>query len=1172
MAVNWTPAQRQVIDAEGKTLLVSAAAGSGKTAVLTARIIERLTAPGSEADLSRMLIVTFTKAAAAELKERIAAALQSRLAESPTNARIKNQLMRLERAHISTIHSFCYDVVRGNFEKLGISAAARVAEPGEMAILRRDVMDQTVEEYYNLAPESCDIADFPAFCENFITVQDEKLCDVMLALYEKLSVYPEGIGFLLKERESPEEFLEGSFGSLIRREMDGMLAHFEKIYADACEYFDDGGVFAKNYLPAFSADLADIRALRDALAQGYDGCRAALQDYSRVSLGRGVKAAMQTDESLFFKEARDDYASERTRFAESFFSLKKEEIREAEERNRQLFADVYRLLSAYERRMDGEKRERGILDFNDLERLTYRLLYDENGALTPSAAELSARFDEVYIDEYQDVNALQDRIFAAVSRPDNRIMVGDIKQSIYGFRGASPEIFAGYRKRFPSYAPDSPDKAGTIFLSHNFRCDRPVIDFCNRVCGMLFRQGDELIPYGDEDDLVLGKSDGGDAPVEVALLPKSEEEGENAEAAYVCARIGELVRSGVRPGDICILMRSVKDRTEPFEAGLKQLSLPSENSVARDFFGNAEVLLMLCLLNCIDNPTRDIYLAGALKSPLYGFTLDDLVRVRRHQKEGALIDALRGYTEETGFAAGRYFLEKLAQYRKAAEGLSVDKLIWLIYRDSGLLGLVYEGEGNVPKTRRANLMLLYQYARSFEGGSFRGLYKFIQYINNLLESGEKIKGADSGADAGSAVRIMSVHQSKGLEFPVCFLCGTAKKFNLRDASDPVLFTRDTAAAAKMRHESGFAFYDTPMRRAAGAAMKREMIQEEMRVLYVALTRAKNRLFVTACDKEPEKLLEHCASGAQYWTAYSLCRSGSFIEWILSALHGGSSDAFCRISIGGETEFPEKEKAGAIAPASEQHDSVGAELPEIMRERFSFVYPGAALTAVPAKLSVSALNPAVLDDEEDGAHLESDAPRLKAKPRFLEDRAQAAYASPSERGTATHVFMQFCDYRSVLRDGVEAELSRMREQGFMTDAMADMCYREQLRRFFAGPLCAEILASKKVWREIRFNIHLPAEDFTGSEEKKKQFSGEQILVQGVVDCLYLDRAGKLCLVDYKTDYIPPELRGDSAAASAMLLARHSRQLEYYRIACERMLRMPVERVWLYSFGMGEAYAL
>jgi len=1172
MAVNWTPAQQQVIDARGKTLLVSAAAGSGKTAVLTARIIGRLTEPGSEADISRMLIVTFTKAAAAELKDRISAALREKLAENPTNTRLASQLMKLGRAKISTIHSFCYDVVRANFERLGISASVRVADETEMVILNRDVMDAVVEEYYSMDPARCDIADFPAFCEQFITLQDERLCDIMLELYDKLQVYPEGIDFLLNGETGEEEFFHTSFGRVIRREMGEMLAHYRRIYADALEEFADGDVFEKNYLPAFSADYDYICRLIAALDGSYEDCRAVMSSYSKVTLGRGVKAAMQTPESQFYRDARDSFGKQRAAAQERYFSLTPGQIRSAMAENAAVFADVHRLLSAFRRRLDAEKLERGVVDFTDLERMTYRLFYDEQGELTPTAREMAARFDEIYIDEYQDVNALQDRIFAAVSRPDNRFMVGDIKQSIYGFRGASPDIFAGYRERFLPWeeAGDRPEAA--IFLSSNFRCDRPIIDFCNLVCGTAFRRGSTALPYSDRDDLILGKTGGGEVPVEVAVLPAGQE-GSDPEVEFVVSRIGQLVAEGVPPGDICILLRSAKGESARFEDALKTLSVPCTSSVSRDFFGNAEVLLMLCLLNCIDNPSRDIYLAGALKSPLYGFTLDDLVRIRRETKGGSLYAALVNYTAANDFAPGRYFLDKLAEYREAARGLPVDRLIWLIYRDSGLLSMVYDRDEGSPGIRRANLMLLYEYARQFEGGSFRGLYKFIQYINSIIESDQTLQTARPAAEGAGAVRIMSIHQSKGLEFPVCFLCGTGRKFNERDAAKSHLFSRETAAVTKLRDPGGFAAYDTPMRRAAAASIRRSGIDEEMRVLYVALTRAKSRLIVTAADKEPEKLLETSAASAKYLSPYAYAQSPTYIGWILSALSAGGQGDFCRlITEGGAIEPPlidKNEKAGAIEPALEDPQAVRRQL----LERFSFVYPHRALTDVPAKLSVSRLFPEVLDQPEEGtAQLEQEVPEMRSLPRFMEESSAPERAGGARRGTATHVFMQFCDLERAAEQGVEKELARLVENQFMTQEMADLCYIGQLKTFFRSSLCEAIRTSRQVWRELRFNIRLPAGEFTADAARREEFADEQILVQGVVDCLFLDREGKLCLVDYKTDYIPPELREDPEAARAMLRQRHRLQLGYYRVACERMMRRPVDRVWLYAFGLGEAFLL
>lgn len=1183
MAIKWTEAQNTAIGSRMKTLLVSAAAGSGKTAVLTARIISRLTDPENPADISRMLVVTFTKAAAAELRERIQKALSDALCANPLSRALSRQAVKLGRAKICTIHSFCYDIVRTNFERLGIGANVRVADDTEIKIIYADAMERTVNELYDAQPDASVIRDFAAFADNFITDRDDRLNDIMNGIYVKVRSYPEGIEFIKKSADvlfsvSTEDFMSSRHGKIISGDIKKQLAYFLSVYSDAVDYLSDGGVYAKNYLPAFEYDAEFIKSLGSALENSnYCNIRILLNSYNRPKLGSGVKMDMQTEETDFLRKVREDFNVQRKAITDKYFSSGEAEISQNMLKTAQLCRDTYTLLSLFENRLNSEKRTRGIVDYSDLEQMTYSLLY-KDGVITDFARETALRYDEIYIDEYQDVNELQDKIFSAVSNEHNRFMVGDIKQSIYGFRGASPEIFSDYRDRFPKCG-EKEAGANTLFLSDNFRCDRSIIDFTNIIFKCLFKNSS--VPYYDEDRLIYSKNDDGHktAKTEVAVI-KNDKDAENddgevnssGEASYVVNRIRTLIAEGYRPKDITILLRSAKNNARAFETELAKLNLPYYNGVTRDFFENAEVLLMLCMLNCIDNPTRDIYLAGALKSPLYGVTLDELVMIRTHGGDGSLYDALKIYTEENNFEKGSYFLDKLKQYRKYAEGQPVDRLIWFIYRDTAIMSLIYDTDktGSGKNVRRANLMLLYEYARRFESSSFRGLYNFIRYVNDIIDERETLETAKLSSESDDAVKIMTIHQSKGLEFPVCFLCGADKKFNQADITPNLLINRVSGMASKLRDSTGFARYDTPMRRAVAVTITENSLDEEMRVLYVALTRARERLIITASCSEPQKLIDTCAAAARYVSLYSLMQSPSYIKWILTALKTEAHDDCCEINIiDGMTVIPVRENA-FLQPehAAECDDMTVDEYKHIIKERFDFRYPSMYLTKIPAKLSVSELYPSILDKTDTSAALKSanEVRVLRERPMFMEESPDKA--SAAERGTATHVFMQFCDFSRTERYGVKNELLRLVTENFIPSSSAELVYINQVETFFNGQLYAEIKSSLKIWREIRFNIKLPASDFSTDVKTKELVTGEYILVQGVIDCFFYDKNDRLVIVDYKTDYISRETRENPDKAKSILTERHRLQLSYYKAACERITRRPVDAVYIYSFGLGD----
>lgn len=1190
MAMKWTKAQETAIDSRGRTLLVSAAAGSGKTAVLTARIIKRLMDPHNPIDISRMLVVTFTKAAAAELRSRIQKALSEEITANPSNHALSRQAVKLGYAKICTIHSFCYDIIRSNFEQLGIGANVRVADDTEIKIIYSDVMERVINELYDAQPESCIINDFAAFADNFITDRDERLNDIMNGIYNKVRSFPDGVEYIKKSSEymisaSSEEFLNSRFGVIISDDIKKQLEYFISVYSDAIIYLAGEAVYEKNYLPAFEYDLNFMNNLNRLLDKGiYSEIKIFLNSYNRPKLGSGVKKEMQTDETDFYRKVRDDFNTQRKIILDRYFSLDEIQIKENMLKTAQLCHEIYMLLRLFEEKLIAEKKSRCIVDFNDLEQMTYKLLY-KDGLPTSFAREQALRYDEIYIDEYQDVNELQDKIFNAVSNDYNRFMVGDIKQSIYGFRGASPEIFSDYRDRFPKYSEKN-SAANTIFLSDNFRCDTSIIDFTNIIFKGLFSNNSGYVPYYDEDRLIYSKNDNGhiSARVEVAVIKKvietendddASESSSSNEAVYVVNRIRLLIKEGYSPKDITILLRSAKNNAQLFETELAKLGMPYYNGVTRDFFENAEVLLMLCVLNCIDNPTRDIYLAGALKSSLFGVTLNELVQIRTYGGDGSLYDALKEYTSKFAFSKGIYFIDKLTIYRKYAEGQPVDRLIWFIYRDTSIMSLIYDNDKTGKNIRRSNLMLLYEYARRFEASSFRGLYNFIRYLNDIISERETLETAKISAESDDAVKIMTVHQSKGLEFPVCFLCGTEKKFNKSDIIPNILINRVTGMASKLRDNTGFARYDTSMRRAVALKIIENNLDEEMRVLYVALTRARERLIVTASSSDPQKLINACTLNARYISPYSLSESPSYIKWIITALKSVYYENCCILQIiDGINVISEREdKVNEPLLTVECNDKSIEEIVDIIKERFEFRYPFMHMSKVPAKISVSELYPSVLDGEDTSAGFNTinKKPNLLERPRFMETTTPDK-ASSADRGTATHVFMQFCDFRKTERYGVKTELERLVTDSFIPRSSAELVNINQIQLFFNSRLYSAMKNSRRLWREIRFNIKLPASEFSADEDLKEQLADEYILVQGVIDCFFFDINDHLILVDYKTDYIPADMRDNLENVKKMLIDRHRLQLSYYKSACERITRKPVYAAYIYSFGLGIDIAL
>ena len=1183
--VKWTASQKKAIEYRGGSLLVSAAAGSGKTAVLTERIISRVTDKKAPADISRILTVTFTKSAAAELKEKITAALNKAIAAHPGDTRLARQLLRLNRAKICTIDSFCSGVVKSNFNKLRLNANMRIVDKAELELIKYEVMNRVIELFYDSPEGIGTISNFEDFIENFVSVKDDRFIEGFISLYDKLRSYPDGVEFIKKCAEDLNgaagvDFFKTKWGQTFRQATARKLDYYRKAYAMALDYMSDD-IYEK-YKKAFEYDMEYIECLLDAVnGENYDLSREVLNSYEKQTLQGRISKENTTDELELYKSVRTDFREEPEKLKRKFFGIGSGKIAETIKKTSDLTSQIYSFMTFYEERLNAEKRRRNVLDFADLEQLTHKLFY-KDGKLTDEAYAVRADYDEVYIDEYQDVNRLQDEIFRAVAKPGGSFMVGDIKQSIYSFRGANPNIFAEYRS----------GKAGgfeTVYLSENFRSDPPIIKFTNTVMSRLFRNNSGRVEYTDFDDLVYSKAQSGRCgdfqKVEVALIEYGENaDAKAAEAEYVCTRIKELLDAGYERKDITLLFRSLKN-SKIYEEALSRLKIPYFVNVSAGFFENAEILLMLCLLNVIDNPSKDIYLAGLLKSPMFAFTLDELVEIKTEFKKGSLYDSLKDYTAEHGFAKGADFLAKLDGYRDYADGQPVDKLLWRLYQETGILAYVFADNGCKDisagiklknEERYANLLMLYDYARQYENGSFKGLYNFILYITDIINQNETVGGAKIFEEAGDTVKLMTIHQSKGLQFKVCFLCETSAKLNKTDTSKNVLLDEDLGFTMKLRDDTGYAYYDTPIRQASVLQIEDNLIDDEMRVLYVALTRSMEKLIITAGAKNADKLMKDCERGAAFISPHVFTSNPVYIEWILTALADNGPDESYKINIIYDYDSVITNGAGAAAVSetpdgtensADREDAETEAYFKLFKERFDYKYPYSDIMKLPAKISVSDLH-RKKSREEAGAdtdmtvtevsaltqgRMPEHSPCVYKKPKFLEPDPKKI--TPAERGTATHVFMQFCDFAYINGHGIEAEIMRLTEEKFISPSDALIINKTQLKRFFGGALYKRMLKADKIWRETRFNLDLPVRD------------GEYILVQGVIDCFFLE-SGKLVLTDYKTDSFFIQTDEDREEARRVLRERHKEQLAYYKTACEKLTGYKVGECCIYSFALGE----
>lgn len=1251
---NWTPEQLSAIEERKRTLLVSAAAGSGKTATLTERIIRSLLDEENTADISRMIVVTFTRAAAAELRERISSALERAIAENPRDRRLERQLLLLPNAKICTIDSFCSDLVRQNASRLGISPAFRVCDENERTLLMNEIIESLIEECYSSTDGFiCDGREFCEFADTLVSVRSEgNLGKILLSMYNSLEPFLDKIDAIkqIKDNFLPaKDFFESVAGEAVKSDIADTFSYYESLYKKYIEEIRASGNEAviKKHLPSYENDYTYIKRVLAKKDTGYVEARDNFLNYNKVTL-LSVRSGESDEHDKKMRAVKDKFSEAQKAIADAYFSYDEKRITELQTKLYRFHSILYLLLAEFEKRFCAEKTRRGICDYGDLEHYALYLLYDGNEK-SDIAKKTRDYYECIYIDEYQDVNPVQHKIFEAIRRDDNCFMVGDIKQSIYSFRRAEPDIFASMKKSFPKLAEASEGKSASVFMSRNFRCDEEIVNFTNLIFDTLFGVAGESIGYEESDKLVFSKQ--GDKKGEeilptVAIIDRSkrfdlamkealdeerEDDERSTEAEYVAEKIeellGETLNSGerIKPSDIAILLRSFTNSGKYVKA-LKKRGIPVSQKSEDDFFTSPEILLALCLLNVVDNPQRDIWLMGLLHSPLYDFSFDELTLIKLEGgDELSLYDCLCLYAENhPDFEKGRFFLSELDKFRRKARSCAVDRLISYLYKETGILSLYGQGS----EKGHSKLLYLYNYARGFESSSFKGLYNFICYINEIIENEKSISEATATVGA-EGVKIMTIHGSKGLEFPVCFVCECGRELKPKEIQSELVFDAKIGFSPRFLETENYLRADNPVRQAIVNSIKIKSQQEELRILYVALTRARERLYITGSSRaNTDNFLQACRMKGEFMSEYSVLHSGSCLEWILSSIinkkqslssiklvtpFANSIEEYeitdeilseaqisravnSDISVGGE-RAEEGEEATAPAQADEKETEGDEEkdatrIEEIkgeLKRRFSFEYPYNYMSEFPAKLSVSRLYPSLLDAKQEEEISLSDIIELQKKSsqseqnddgqserptgkRVIPDFLQKKEATPAQKGTATHLFMQFADFSLVKKNGARAELMRLVNEGFISQSDADIAFIDELERFESSDFICEILSADRVRREFRFNTLFPAEMFASDEENREKLRGETLLVQGVIDCILEYNDGSYSLIDYKTDRLDGYELANREEAEKKLAERHREQLTYYAFACEKMYGAPPREVKIYSLPLGETVSV
>ena len=1206
--VKWTDNQIDAIDARGGAVLVSAAAGSGKTAVLVERAIQMITDPVSPVDADRLLVVTYTRAAAREMKERIDKRLEEMIENNPFDENLNRQQMLLAKAQICTIHSFCSELAREFFYILDIPSDFRIAEDQELAIMKSAAINDVIEQAYEDGN-----TDFLEMSDMFSTSKnDNSLRKIILGLYEFLRSYP------FPKRWADEKIaMYRKADSVFETEWGKVILERTKVMA---EFAQD---LSKQSLELLLEEPVLNNAKFGDMIREEDGMIADIIEkinsgsWDDIAKGVGLfrnRPTINTPKGYANNETKIKITNNRDAVKKLFnekiakmYSFSEEECLNEIDELAPIVRSMFDIMHKFEDRYSSMKTERKIADFSDLEHWALRLLVkdtDRGIETTETGKLISSRFDYVMVDEYQDANDIQDTIFKAVSDNDKKLfVVGDVKQSIYRFRQAMPEIFIGRKNRYRFYDRNSEQYPAKIILDKNFRSRKGITEAVNFVFRNLMSENVGDIDYSDEEKLVFGAESYGDDTepcVSYHLIDindpdcadDDDDETDNdkgnaadvGEARYIAILINKMIgesgqdgKKKLTYGDFCILMRSVKGHADIFVEELRKNGIQAVCETEESFFSRREIKIVLSLLRIIDNPVQDIPLASVMLSPVFGFSEDELTRIRIDNPHGSLYAALLSESKNGNDKADS-FIGSLRRLRKISASLPTDVLLDRIYTETSLPEIVSaEEEGEF---KRKNLRLLLEYAKSYENAGFRGVGGFVRFINGMEENGTDLTCAENRESADNAVRIMTIHKSKGLEFPVCIIAGMNRKINT-DTTNEILLHNKLGLGIKHRDKERMCKYTTMPREAVSMEIKRNELSEELRVLYVALTRAKEKLILVSGINSKAKDKNHIdgyfsgiigklsydGNAIGKYSVSSVNKMGELIA-MCALIHPAHHDLrqdvgyTGRFALGNEKPWEIiriddlrgyfKNYAEEAKTQREISDSIiaGGVLQEefelekkrysdLIKERMSLVYKYEKLSELPMKVSASVL--AHKDNERAFAAM--------SKPEFMtKDKLSA-----TQRGTAVHAFVQYCDIVKA-RDSVRNEIDRLVEQGFITKVQGDSIDIGKAESFVNSSLADRMLRSPSLSREYRFTVEIPASSIDNTLEYP--YGNEKIVLQGAIDCMF-EEDGKMVVVDYKTDRAKDPLK---------LAEMYKEQLRLYKLAVEQITGKSVGQCLLYSFAM------
>lgn len=1161
-----TRQQQAVVDSRGGALLVSAAAGSGKTKVLIDRVLKRV--EQEQCNLDDFLMITFTQAAAAELRGKLIAQLNKLLAAHPENRHLQQQMNRVYLSQISTVHAFCITLLRDYAYSLDIPADFRVCDEQETLNMTERAMRAVLEgAYENIAatPEIADAMDTLGAGRT-----DKALPELIEKLYRSLQCY--------KDRETRRRELRDAldftgctdagqtlWGGYLITELHTLLDSCIKSLQSCCECAEASEAVS-DYVPTLRENLALLQQLRQ--LDSWQALQQAVPDFGKLKALRKCEDAerkerIQVTRKRVIKKVRD---------ALSRFSASSEEVLSDLSASAGALRGLLELTERFSSAYATEKRRRRVLDYNDLEHETLRLLLCRDGMPTAAAREISARYVEIMVDEYQDTNAIQDAIFQAISRNGkNLFFVGDVKQSIYRFRLADPGIFLQKYRSFAEEEAAAEGEPRKIVLSDNFRSCAQVLSAANDVFRMTMNERVGGLRYTDAEALCPKRQmpQMPTAAVELHCIETESEEDERptrreeVEAEFTAQRIAQMLQNGelipdgdtlrtIRAEDIVILMRSMSGKAELYRKALLRWGIGCVSG-NENIFASEEVILLTALLQIIDNPAQDIPLLTVLLSPIFRFDAQSLAFARANCRDGDLYEALCAYPPAQPMLATLNALRELAQ-ASSLRGLldACDERLFL----RPILGAMENGTKRLQNFERFAAL-----ADAYENSGQYGLPGFLRRLDALREKGLSTEESNSNG----AVRIMTIHKSKGLEFPVVFLADLCKQFNRSDATEPVLIDPQLGIGANVFDRTRCLSYPTIARSAISDSLRRQALSEEMRVLYVAMTRAQYRLVMTCCRARLSKCLSDIAAELTIPAEPSLVESvGCIGDWILmTAMARSEAGALFEASAYPQermvSEYPWHitfQSSTELAEAPKAQSRQAAAQSELLPDFTPLVYPYPGAPIAPSKLTATQLKGRDLDEEI----LENATPQLPKlplrKPQFLPG---VRALTPAQRGTAIHMAMQYLRYEACTdKKAVATELNRLVSERFLTQQQRDAVPEEKLLRFFTSEIGRRILQAKQLKREFKFSLLVDGTILS------PELAGERILLQGVTDCCMIEDDG-LTVLDFKSDCVQPGREAEHAACYRGQLDAYSRAL------CAVFSKKVKERI-LYFFATDTAISI